>query len=100
MFFDMLQFLLLMVIFIAAYGIATQAMLYPNEWRGYEIFKGILYVPYFSIYGELFIGERNDWAFEDELSPGDGPDDDGCTADILVSDINASNVDYVSRHFF
>ena len=67
MFADMIQFLFLMVIFLAAYGVATQAIIYPNDWRFKETIIGILYVPYFGIYGELFIQERSLWPFEDQL---------------------------------
>ena len=41
-----------------------QAILYPNEWRVLKVLSGLLYVPYFHIYGELFVAERNDWPFE------------------------------------
>ena len=64
------------VIFLAAYGVATQAIIYPNDWRLKETLIGILYVPYFGIYGELFIQERSLWPFEDQLLP----EDDACSA--------------------
>lgn len=72
MFMDMVQFLALLIIFILAYGIATQGILYPNEWRIDEILYGIIYTPYFQIYGELFIAERTTYPFEDGLSAADG----------------------------
>ena len=58
MFRDMIQFLFLLAIFILAYGIASQGILYPNEWRMTKILHNIVYMPYFQIYGELFLAER------------------------------------------
>jgi len=69
---DIFQFCALLIIFIIAYGVATQGILYPNEWRVGTLFYNILYTPYLQIYGELFMGERTEYAFEDHLSPDDG----------------------------
>ena len=72
MFFDMLQLLVIIFIFLAAYGVSSQAILYPNEWRPMEILSNILYIPFYHMFGELYIAERNDWPFEDQLEPPDG----------------------------
>ena len=37
MFNDMVGFLLLAIVVLAAYGISTQAILYPNEWRPLKV---------------------------------------------------------------
>ena len=50
-----------------------QGILYPNEWRPDRIFYNILFGPYFQIYGELFLGERSAYPFEDHLAD-DDPD--------------------------
>ena len=69
---NMVNFLIYFLIFGLAYGISTQALLYPNEWRTTEIFYGFIYVPYFSIYGELFNSERSTYGHAgDALSPGE-----------------------------
>ena len=72
MFFDMLQLLVIIFIFLAAYGVSSQAILYPNEWRPMEILSNILYIPFYHMFGELYIAERNDWPFEDQLEAPDG----------------------------
>ena len=56
---DLAFFLFIMAVFLIAYGIAIQALLYPGENRFSEIIVGILYKPYFQIYGELFLDEIN-----------------------------------------
>ena len=52
---DMLYFLLIMVIFLLAYGVAQQAILYPNEAASWSMLSRILFRPYFQVYGELFV---------------------------------------------
>ena len=68
----MLQLLVIIFIFLAAYGVSSQAILYPNEWRPMEILSNILYIPFYHMFGELYIAERNDWPFEDQLEAPDG----------------------------
>ena len=94
MFKNMANFMIYFVIFGVAYGISTQelvnfflkmtrlmwidfkidpkkALLYPNEWRPREVFYGFVYVPLFSIYGEIFNGERNSYGHAESLEPGE-----------------------------
>ncbi|XP_048577809.1 transient receptor potential cation channel subfamily M member 7 isoform X2 [Nematostella vectensis] len=52
---DMIYFLLIMVIFLLAYGVAQQAILFPNQPPSWAIISHIFFRPYFQIYGELFI---------------------------------------------
>ena len=52
---DVLFFLIILVIFILAFGIAMQALLHPNENFSYETLKGAVYLPYFQVFGELFL---------------------------------------------
>ena len=69
---NMANFVIYFLIFGIAYGIATQALLYPNEWRINEVLYGFAYVPYFTIYGELFNSERNSYGHAgDTLTPGE-----------------------------
>ncbi|KAK3749590.1 hypothetical protein QZH41_019731, partial [Actinostola sp. cb2023] len=52
---DMLYFLIIMVVFMLAYGVAQQAILNPNEAGTWGILSKIFFRPYFQTYGELFI---------------------------------------------
>ena len=52
---DMLYFLLIMVVFLLAYGVAQQAILYPNEPASWSVVSGVFFRPYFQVYGELFV---------------------------------------------
>jgi hypothetical protein len=72
MFKQLVKFCIFFVIFGLAYGVSTQSLLYSNEWRITELIKGIYYVPYYSIYGDLFISERTSYGHAgDLLTPGD-----------------------------
>ena len=44
-----------MVIFLLAYGVAQQAILYPNEAASWSMLSRIFFRPYFQVYGELFV---------------------------------------------
>ncbi|KAI8514539.1 Transient receptor putative cation channel sub M member 2 [Branchiostoma belcheri] len=54
---DLLFFVFILIIFIMAYGIASQSILYPNESRVETVLRGIFHKAYFQIYGELFLEE-------------------------------------------
>nr|XP_039250494.1 transient receptor potential cation channel subfamily M member-like 2 isoform X2 [Styela clava] len=56
---DLLTFLFILAVFLLAYGVASQALLYPNETDFAQIIVGIIYKPYWQIYGELFLDEIN-----------------------------------------
>ena len=86
---NMINFLVYFGIFGLAYGIATQALLYPNEWRTREVIYEVLYVPYYTIYGELFNSERSSYGHAgDALSPGDDCYDTvGQTIESAVNDL-------------
>ena len=45
----------IVVVFMLAYGIGRDVILNPNTDRSFETFFGRLMVPYFQMYGELFI---------------------------------------------
>lgn len=57
---DMLYFLLIMVIFLLAYGVAQQAILYPNETASWSMVSRVFFRPYFQVYGELFFVDAPD----------------------------------------
>ncbi len=51
-------FLFILLVFLIPYGVASQAMLYPNtDDFNLEMLKNIIYYPYYRIYGELFLEE-------------------------------------------
>ncbi|XP_070540267.1 transient receptor potential cation channel subfamily M member-like 2 [Ptychodera flava] len=55
---EMALFLVLLLVFMIAYGVSAQALLYPGRRRLYwGIIRDIVYMPYFQIYGELFLEE-------------------------------------------
>ncbi len=58
---DLKQFVIILLIFIIAFGIALQAVSFPGpgqyskSWS--EVIRGILDLPYWQMYGELFLEE-------------------------------------------
>ncbi|KAK3709891.1 hypothetical protein QZH41_007500 [Actinostola sp. cb2023] len=66
---DMAYFLLILVVFLLAYGVSQQAILFPNQAPTWELIPKIFFRPYFQVYGELFIDDvdyshaHNDTAF-------------------------------------
>uniref|UniRef100_H2ZBZ0 TRPM SLOG domain-containing protein n=1 Tax=Ciona savignyi TaxID=51511 RepID=H2ZBZ0_CIOSA len=54
---DMLFFLFILIVFLVSYGVASQALLYPNETDVGKAIQGVLSKPYWQIYGELFLSE-------------------------------------------
>ncbi|KAJ7389833.1 Transient receptor putative cation channel sub M member 2 [Desmophyllum pertusum] len=58
---DLKQFVIILLIFIIAYGIALQAVSFPGpgqyakSWS--EVIRGVLDLPYWQMYGELFLEE-------------------------------------------
>ena len=53
--------MIILAVFIIAYGIALQAVLFPGpgkyEKSGWQLVRGILEWPYWQMYGELFLEE-------------------------------------------
>ncbi|KAL3837257.1 hypothetical protein ACJMK2_022625, partial [Sinanodonta woodiana] len=54
---NLTSFFVMMLIFIVAYAIASQAILYPNTEISFNLFKVIFRRPYWNIYGELMLDE-------------------------------------------
>ena len=44
-----------MVVFLMAYGVAQQAILFPHEHGSWSLIPKVFFRPYFQVYGELFI---------------------------------------------
>ncbi|XP_060065576.1 transient receptor potential cation channel subfamily M member 3-like [Ylistrum balloti] len=57
---SMLQFLLILLIFIVAYGTSSQALLYTERHPTFEIVRDIFYQPYWIVYGEVGLEEIGD----------------------------------------
>ncbi|CAG5125692.1 unnamed protein product [Candidula unifasciata] len=51
------NFCMVLVVFLLAYGVASQALLYKHRDTSWQILKDILYFPYWQLYGELFLEE-------------------------------------------
>ncbi len=54
---DMSYFIIILMVFVMAYGIALQAILYPNSALNLSLIGDIFKKAYFQIYGELFLDE-------------------------------------------
>ncbi|XP_065684239.1 transient receptor potential cation channel subfamily M member 1 isoform X1 [Hydra vulgaris] len=54
MFKDMVNFLLILFVFLLAYGISVISILVPQE-AGFNMIIDVFFHPYFNIYGELFV---------------------------------------------
>ncbi|XP_071480993.1 transient receptor potential cation channel subfamily M member-like 2 [Diadema antillarum] len=52
---DLLLFCSILSVFLLSYGIASQAILYPNTSGVLEVIRGITYRAYFQVFGELFL---------------------------------------------
>jgi hypothetical protein len=52
---DVLTFLLLIGIFLLAYGVAAQALIWPERPMDAQTFENVLFRPYFQIYGAVII---------------------------------------------
>ncbi|XP_022096579.1 transient receptor potential cation channel trpm-like isoform X2 [Acanthaster planci] len=55
MVFEMVLFLCILLVFLLGYGVASNVLLYPHQDFGWESIKNTVYMPYFQIYGELFL---------------------------------------------
>ena len=54
-----------------AYGITTQGLLYPNEYRFGQVLHGLTFKPIYMLFGEMFLGEVHHYQFEGLPSPTD-----------------------------
>eukprot|EP00057_Strongylocentrotus_purpuratus_P006530 XP_011661004.1 PREDICTED: transient receptor potential cation channel subfamily M member 1 isoform X3 [Strongylocentrotus purpuratus] len=52
---EMVTFLCILAMFLLGYGVASQSLLFPDQDFGWFPFKNALVVPYFQIYGELYL---------------------------------------------
>lgn len=52
---DLIFFISILAIFVCAYGVTTQATMYPNSELGYDLFVSIVNKAYWPLYGEIKI---------------------------------------------
>ena len=52
---DLLFFISILIVFILAYGVVAQALRYPNSKADWVLLKDVVYMPYWQMYGELFL---------------------------------------------
>ncbi|XP_069120927.1 transient receptor potential cation channel subfamily M member-like 2 isoform X1 [Argopecten irradians] len=57
MFFDLLYFVIILMVFVVAYAIAAYSILYPNSELTFELVIAVLRTAYWNLYGELFLDE-------------------------------------------
>lgn len=51
------MFILVLMIFLLAYGVVSQGLLYVERRASWTILKDVIYYPYWQFYGELFLEE-------------------------------------------
>ncbi len=54
---DLAFFLAILLVAILAYGVASQALRFPNDTVEWKLLKNVVYLPYWQMYGELFLDE-------------------------------------------
>ncbi|XP_038045510.1 transient receptor potential cation channel subfamily M member 1-like [Patiria miniata] len=74
MVFEMVLFLCILLVFLLGYGVASNVLLYPHQEFSLEAIRNTVYMPYFQIYGELFL----DTIVADGLSSSCDPQDTTC----------------------
>ncbi|XP_052079706.1 transient receptor potential cation channel subfamily M member 1-like isoform X1 [Mytilus californianus] len=72
MMFDVIFFILIFAVFLFGFGVIYQATMYPNESPGLPLFQNLIYMPYWQLYGELFLEQF------------DGTKLDHCTDDVAL----------------
>ncbi|XP_046549419.1 LOW QUALITY PROTEIN: transient receptor potential cation channel subfamily M member 3-like [Haliotis rubra] len=54
---ELVLFVMILVVFLLAYGVASQGLLYPQRKGDAVILKDIVFYPYWQLYGEIFLDE-------------------------------------------
>lgn len=70
---EMIFFVLLFFIAILSYGVAVQSLVYMNERDPYNLLSGVLIKPFFSMFGETFMGELTEYKYSDVVDDCLGP---------------------------
>ncbi|XP_033115311.1 transient receptor potential cation channel subfamily M member 3-like [Anneissia japonica] len=57
---DMVRFTIILGVFVTSYGVASHGIMKPDQRvMSFEVIKDVFYQPYWHVYGELFLDERN-----------------------------------------
>ena len=54
---ELRMFIMVLIVFLLAYGISSQGLLYHSRSPGWVILKDVFYYPYWQLYGEIFLEE-------------------------------------------
>ncbi|GFS07559.1 transient receptor potential cation channel subfamily M member 3-like [Elysia marginata] len=73
---ELAMFIMVLMVFLLAYGVASQGLLYRQRERNWLILKDILYFPYWQLYGEIFLEEieTDDQCYSDLATAMNGTD--------------------------
>lgn len=52
---DIQFFFMILAVFVLSFGVTYQANLFPNSEASWKLLKDIVYIPYWQMYGELFL---------------------------------------------
>ncbi|XP_069752796.1 transient receptor potential cation channel subfamily M member 5 [Narcine bancroftii] len=69
---DVFFFLFFLSVWLVAYGVATQALMHPNETRVDWIFRHVLYRPYLQIFGQIPLDEIDEVRMVNRSCVGNG----------------------------
>ncbi|XP_032895068.1 transient receptor potential cation channel subfamily M member 5 isoform X1 [Amblyraja radiata] len=69
---DVFFFLFFLSVWLIAYGVATQALMHPNETRVDWIFRHVLYRPYLQIFGQISLDEIDEIRMVNRTCIGNG----------------------------
>uniref|UniRef100_A0A670JIS8 Transient receptor potential cation channel subfamily M member 3 n=1 Tax=Podarcis muralis TaxID=64176 RepID=A0A670JIS8_PODMU len=69
---DMMYFVIIMLVVLMSFGVARQAILFPNEEPSWKLAKNIFYMPYWMIYGEVFADQIDRKHVYDSHTPKSG----------------------------
>ncbi|XP_015275997.1 PREDICTED: transient receptor potential cation channel subfamily M member 3, partial [Gekko japonicus] len=70
---DMMYFVIIMLVILMSFGVARQAILFPNEEPSWKLAKNIFYMPYWMIYGEVFADQIDRKQLYDSHTPKSAP---------------------------
>ncbi|KAM4847482.1 transient receptor potential cation channel subfamily M member 3 isoform X4 [Urocitellus parryii] len=70
---DMMYFVIIMLVVLMSFGVARQAILFPNEEPSWKLAKNIFYMPYWMIYGEVFADQIDRKQVYDSHTPKSAP---------------------------
>ncbi|XP_033756465.1 transient receptor potential cation channel subfamily M member-like 2 isoform X1 [Pecten maximus] len=56
---ELKMFVMVLLVFLLAYGISSQALLYKQRRPSWNILKDVFYFPYWQLFGEIFLDDLN-----------------------------------------